>query len=136
MQQSRSYPRATTFPFPPPAVVLWCWHPPSGCPRGCSELCRNKEGCSPSHTDHHWSTGAPPLLPQDRGAADLHQELTGTAQLPSLGRAAREEAAGFGARRAPRGGRAASSEVNNASLVPWDWQQLFFLSHCSSRSAL
>lgn len=71
----------------------------------------------PSHTDHP-STGALPLLPQGRGAADLHQELTGTAQLPSLGRVAREGAAGFGARRAPRGGRAASLEVNNASLVP------------------
>lgn len=30
----------------------------------------------------HPSTGALPLLPQGRGAADLQQELTGTAQLP------------------------------------------------------
>lgn len=79
--QKWSYPRATALPSPPPAAVLWCWHPPLGCPREYSEL---EQGRMLPISPDHPSTGALPLLPQGRGAADLQEELTGTAQLPLL----------------------------------------------------
>lgn len=79
--QKWSYPRATALPSPPPAAVLWCWHPPLGCPREYSEL---EQGRMLPISPDHPSTGALPLLPQGRGAADLQEELTGIAQLPLL----------------------------------------------------